>query len=443
MPLRVVCPADFIEERKYILGVLLADLLGISFRLEIDPVESAWRLVTDSGAVLLFSDAFFAQGKAGNGTESPDILYRKERIPQAVRWLKTDLAPEGDLPVIFGGDDPVVRTENTWHCSLDIFASAFFMLTRWEENFIVDRDIHGRVAAHSVLAHRSGFLGRPIVNEYAGFLENLLNRAGTHVRPGGRYEIIPTHDVDYVGGYSPRSIAAELLKRRAPARAGRKLLSRLRGEQVFDTFDWLMERSEMAGLKSHFNFMAGGATRFDGRPYIDSSRVAQLLETIRRRGHIVGFHPSYLTCDDAGRWRSEKEKLEHVFGETVREGRQHVLRMNLPGTFRIWEEEQMLVDSSMGYADHDGFRCGTGDDFPVFDFSARRQLRLKERPLVVMDGSLWQYRKLSVEESFGVLDSYRRKAAHYHMKLTILFHSHSFDAIDWPGWKSLYEELLS
>lgn len=45
----------------------------------------------------------------------------------------------------------------------------------------------------------------------------------------------------------------------------------------------------------------------------------------------------------------------------------------------------MNYDSTLGYADRPGFRCGTCHEYPAFDPVAQEQLSLRIRPLVVME----------------------------------------------------------
>ena len=40
-------------------------------------------------------------------------------------------------------------------------------------------------------------------------------------------------------------------------------------------------------------------------------------------------------------------------------GRMHYLRIKWPTTLYFWEKAKFAYDSSMGYADLPGFRCGT------------------------------------------------------------------------------------
>lgn len=49
---------------------------------------------------------------------------------------------------------------------IDLFASCFFMLSRWEEYVINKKDIHHTFSGLSSLAYRKGFLEKPIVNQF-------------------------------------------------------------------------------------------------------------------------------------------------------------------------------------------------------------------------------------------------------------------------------------
>ncbi len=48
----------------------------------------------------------------------------------------------------------------------------------------------------------------------------------------------------------------------------------------------------------------------------------------------------------------------------------------------------MSYDSTLGYADHAGFRCGTCFEYPAFDPVADKQLNLRIRPLIAMECSV-------------------------------------------------------
>jgi len=102
----------------------------------------------------------------------------------------------------------------------------------------------------------------------------------------------------------------------------------------------------------------------------------------------------------------------------------------------------MEIDSTAGYADAEGFRCGTGDLFRTFDVWRREAMRLKERPLVIMEGTLAAYRNLSALAAQEIFRQYIEVAARYRMPLTILFHNNSFDDVRWPGWRKTYQTIF-
>ncbi len=91
----------------------------------------------------------------------------------------------------------------------------------------------------------------------------------------------------------------------------------------------------------------------------------------------------------------------------------------MPTTWQIWEDNGMEVDSTCGYADKEGFRCGTGDEFSVFNILSREKLKLKERPLVVMDCSLFDYNTYSYSEAKVKIDSMKKNTNNF----TMLWHN--------------------
>ena len=55
--------------------------------------------------------------------------------------------------MLFGTGDLEMRDDSII-CGSDLFAGAFFMLTRWEEYVVKERDVHGRFCSSNSLAFR-------------------------------------------------------------------------------------------------------------------------------------------------------------------------------------------------------------------------------------------------------------------------------------------------
>jgi hypothetical protein len=205
-----------------------------------------------------------------------------------------------------------------------------------------------------------------------------------------------------------------------------------------------MDLSESVGVRSRFNLMGGGTSPvYDrGRYALTDAHLQQIVRNILARGHILGFHPSYSSHLDFAQWELERDAITRTFGITPTEGRQHYLRFRVPDTWRLWEAGGMTLDSTAGYADAVGFRCGTGDRFPVFDVRARAALRLKELPLILMDGTLATYHQVSADAALAFVRRYVELARQYRMPLTILFHNNSFDEVRWPRWRKAYQAIF-
>jgi hypothetical protein len=384
--LLVEAPSAYEPERRYVLDVVLGDWLGLD-----------WELRTGDRRDVRIAPA---DEPGGRCVLVPDVLFATH--PED--WLTEAALPRvysaGSLPVLYGSP----REPDSTRLDVDVLGSAFFMLTRYEELVLGDRDHYGRFPAPASIAWRGGFLGKPIVDAYVELLWDAMQRTWPRLRRRPRsFEVILTHDVDdplATLDHGPRDFArqlgGDLVRRRDPRLALRRVRS-LAGDRRLDphnTFDFLMDVSERHGLRSAFYFLAHRDERpRDAAFLFEDSWVRALIGHIGRRGHEVGLHTSFCTPRDAALTRTEFARLRDVAeAEGVDQhewgGRQHYLRWTNPDTWRNWDEAGLGYDSTLGYAEALGFRAGTCHPYRVFDLRERRPLRLRERPFQVMDVAL-------------------------------------------------------
>jgi hypothetical protein len=402
-------------ERAYAARVLLTERLGLEVELRAAERQDVELSLPGADGTLVLGDDFFA----------------RPRLPEP------PYAALGGVPLLFG-DAPLARA--------DLFGAAFFLLTRWEETAIPDRDGRERFgAAHSVL-QRDHLLRRPLVDEYVELLWQALLRLWPSLRrPASEFEVLPSHDVDWTRERRPlwKALAGAARRRNVPEIAARTRLAVARREP-FDTFDWLMEQSERRGLRSAFYFIPERATELDGDYSLDDAAVRALLRRVHERGHEVGYHASYTTFRDPERTRLEWERLARVCEEEGIDqprwgGRQHYLRWENPVTWRNWDEAGLDYDSTLTFHDAAGFRCGTCHEFPVFDVQQRRRLRLRERPLVAMENSLLDAPGATPDSVAESLAELREQCRRVGGTFTLLWHnSRLFTRRD----RALYEDAL-
>ena len=353
------------------------------------------------------------------------------------------------MPVIFGekltNGDYVSIHGRQIEIGVDILGSAFFMLSRYEEAVRPERDRFNRFPSTASVSHSAGFLGRPIVNEYLELLWWALKYAfPTLERRHRAYEMILTHDVDIPFAFADKS-PAKLLRMMGGAivhsglrSSGAKqaaLIARVwRGAYEMDplnSFDFLMECAEKVGRVSTFNFVCGRTNvQHDPSYSIRGKPIRKLMARIRDRGNLIGFHGSFESYNSLETLQKEFDALRRVADEEgIRQslwgGRQHYLRWLAPTTWRLWNEVGLSYDSTVGYADKAGFRCGTCYEYAVFDLQNRRRLNLQEKPLLIMDKTLFSpgYMALSFEKALEAVEGIARVCRIFQGNFTLLWHN--------------------
>jgi hypothetical protein len=167
---------------------------------------------------------------------------------------------------------------------------------------------------------------------------------------------------------------------------------------------------------------------FDGDYSIDDPWVRKLIRGVARGGHEVGLHPSYGTYRDGNALRTQYARLERACAEELVEqrafgGRQHYLRWANPESWRNWNDVGLAYDSTLGFAEICGFRCGTCYEYPAFDLQRRQALRLVERPLIAMEASLLAHQGLAPEQAAEEMRRLREVCRTFDGDFTFLWHN--------------------
>jgi len=448
-------PPTYQAERRYIYDVLLGDFLGLDYRIEwADRRDVA--LARGDGRQLILADRLFSlpadQWLTRDSLPRPPLPRFRAPAEFAARYAPLAVLPviygePCDAPEFFRPDPPVARL------GLDVFGSAFFMLTRYEELVKRHRDRLGRFLAAESLARGEGFLERPIVNDYLELLWLLIERLWPECRRKTRsFQIEPTHDIDrprLLRRWSTclRTAAGDLIKRRRPNRAAGCLLQgtlaacRLPHRDRFDTFDWLMDVSQQHGCRSTFYLMASGEYP------LNDPRIRRLIRRIHARGHALGVHPNLGTDRDGRRLADEVRAVrECLEAEGIPcqalGGRQHCLSWKAPTTWQHYEDAGLADDSTLSHPDGVGFRCGTCYPYPVFNLLTRKRLSLVERPLLAMECSILgdKYMNLPHDEAWDRLAAMRERVRQCGGSFRILWHNSWFNGR--PEEFTFYRSLL-
>ena len=444
--LTVLIPDKCEKEIRYIVAVLLSDFLGLDYQIEIHH-KDVFHIKTDEKTLELPATFFIKAEKS---------------------WLKSDSLPERPLKIwdtknigfdirltdsripIIAGEPECEINENGIRMGVDIFGSSFFMLSRYEEVVLKDRDGFDRFPSTASLARQEGFLMRPIVNEYLEIFWSCMKHLWpTLTRKEKTFQTVVSADVDmpYRCGakhafYFAKQIGGDLFRRRDFKRVLKTINDYIvskwgtYSDEFYENLEWMMDVNEDAGNRMAFNFITEHSSRWaDGCYSIDEPMIRDLIKRINERGHEIGLHPSFNTYANVEQTIREADRLRQILTEDGIEqdiigGRQHYLRWETPTTARNWEAAGLAYDSTLSYADHAGFRCGVCYEYSFYDVVERREINLRERPLIAMDCSVIAERYMNLgnsDEALGVMKGLKESCRLFEGDFTILWHNSFFE----------------
>ena len=177
------------------------------------------------------------------------------------------------LPVFFqtGGDIP-----------FDIFAAAFYLLTRYEEYLPHQKDLYGRYSHEQSLAFREGFLQRPVVDGWMQHFKGLLRKIfPAAVLKASHFKWVPTYDIDEAYSFKykswTRSAGAalrDILTGRFKHFNQRRKVLDGREADPFDAYAWMDDLHRPYSISPIYFFLVGRRFNNDA----NSKKVVNLLE---------------------------------------------------------------------------------------------------------------------------------------------------------------------
>lgn len=381
--------------------LILEERFGHEFKLDLDPLGLKLSLVSISQEYILFPKL------EANFHLSRSDFPSSEWDADKAGWFSV-LGKPLPAPCVSDLPEPLIeRKEGYFIINYDILGLTYWILNRIEEIGRNDLDNHDRFPATASHAYKYGYLERPIVDEWLHILGQVIQLTWPTLELNKhKFSIRVSHDVDRPSRYGfcdvkglIRAIGGDLIKHkniRAIWQAPYIWLTtkkRLNNLDPYNTFEWLMDRSEATEVTSAFYFICGGDHANDADYNIDHPVIRTLIREIHARGHEVGLHPSYLTYKRPELIKQEFERLRTIcLEEKVHQkewgGRMHYLRWQHPTTLQAWDDAGLDYESTLSYADRPGFRCGTCFEYPAFNPVEQTILKIRIRPLIAMESTV-------------------------------------------------------
>jgi len=455
----VGAPEAFAPRAAWVLETLLAPL-GRRAVVTRDPAQA-------SGAALAYAAAPVA------GVPTIACAAGAMELFAAGRQL-----PAGAFAAVGSGDGETVAA---WPAEpgagfavpFDLVASAFVLLSCWDEFTTEDRDKYGRLpySASVFAANPELRIEEPAVDRYADLLRGALAprlaelgleplpAAGSVWGARGRCAIALTHDLDNLWRWTRRGFAAAGYR---TARAARHLDARGVGRELGDGSDWfvrhlprrtdpfwtfpqILSGEDLRGVSSTFYVIARHTHKQDGnQPATYARRIPEALRLVTEAGREVGLHGNDADRLALAEVVRDRDDLSARAGRAVTGMRYHYLRALYHETLPLLEQAGFTYDTTMAFAEHEGFRCGCSFPFRPYSLDDERPLDLVELPLAVMDGTLQEphYRGLAAVDAERASASILARALRSGGAVSLLWHNNRFDRRVSRGYDAVYWRLV-
>ena len=349
----------------------------------------------------------------------------------------------GDMVVLF-------PTESYMLPKFDLFAAAFWHVTRMEEYSYYVKDAMHRFTSDMSIARKTGILQKPAVNIWVEiFLDELKHLYQDLEFDKPVFKYIPTVEVDSFFLYKAKGFFREtgglirdLYRKDFTGVVKRARVVLGKDDDPWYCFDKINDLHNKYGLSPYYFFLMGKFGNLDRNISPSRKLVKELIHNLVQN-YTIGIHNSYRGNFKAKVWSKELRVLQKLTKTEIFSSRQHYLFVRFPSTYRDLLKMGIKRDFSMVYPDMPGFRMGITVPVPFFDLEENKKTDLWLYPTMIMDVGLHKYQCLSMDEAIAQSLPIVEYTKQYGGTLITLWHNESLsDYGRWEGWSKVYEETV-
>jgi hypothetical protein len=384
------------------------------------------------------------------------LNYSEERLSDSEFFIKpygllseTGICEQEIKRIDISGRPAFFQT--TGDFPFDIFAAAFYLVSRYEEYLLFLPDKYGRFPHQASLAFRENFLDLPLINYWLEDFKTSLSHKFPNLSFRMKdFKFIPSYDIDMAYSYKYKGLKRNLggFGRSFVKGQWTYLLDRWdvlfnKKKDPFDSYEWLDSLHLYCRTRAYYFFLLAKRQVGVDKNISPDKLELQSLIAYHAGGYTVGIHPSWQSGDEEAVLMEEVDELEKIIKSPVKYSRQHYLRVSLPQTYRRLIDVGIEKDFSMGYGSANGFRASMASSFYWYDLKAEKKTGLMLFPFCFMDTTSFYELKMSPKEAFTELMDYYRKIKQINGLMATVWHNNFFGTDPmFAGWKEVYEVFL-
>jgi hypothetical protein len=386
------------------------------------------------------------------------LLSRNEFDISKVKWIN-------NIPILF----PISSENNFFNLidnnlifTDDILKSSFYLLSGYQEYNSEDKDIYGRYPFKQSIQNKLGIIDRPIVNYY---FEQIIkgielfcskeNITFQKKKIFDNFGFLLTHDIDRVDAYN-YYIVGYLFKQLiglTPSQYNKittlkvfiisfyHFINIFSKKNPFWNFDFLLKVEKENDFRSIF-FVLKKEGKLDARYSIHEERILKLLQYLISEKCEIAIHGTMNSALNYESMKNALDELRQVSNYNIVGCRQHFLQFHHPQTMIIQENCGLRYDTSLSFAEHEGFRNSYCLPYKIYHFDEDRMIDVWEFPLNIMEVTLFGYRNLNFEEALESILHLISEIKKFNGVFTLLWHNCFFDEYKYKGISAFYEKLI-
>lgn len=333
----------------------------------------------------------------------------------------------------------------------DVISAAFYLLSGWQEYFSAERDRHGRFPYAASVQQLYNFVTLPVVNYYFDVLKTAIEHvSGQPLQPRrwgsqqAAFAAFISHDIDNLRS-AWKAPAKAALKQRRLGLFGKLMWQHFTRPDAWDNLEAVAAATAQYGAKSTFFILPNNKRAPNGTPNADyrlDGTLRRRLKQLQKAGCALSLHGSLGTAVAAAKLRRERD------GSLLFQGgglRFHYLSWDPAQTLTVINEVAFNYDSTLGFAEHFGFRNSFCQPFYPFDFTTGQESSALELPLIVMDATLSHpnYLQLRPAEILPALQPVFAAIKRFGGVASVLWHNENFDPANTRNGPQQFHEIMS
>lgn len=333
----------------------------------------------------------------------------------------------------------------------DLFAAAFYLLSRYEEYLPHEKDEFGRYAHTNALAFKENFLQIPLINIWLEeFKKALQQKFPSLIFKVRQFKSIISYDIDIAYSYlykgTRRNLGGffkSLAQGNWPMLKERMAVLREKKKDPFDCYEWLDALHLYCRVKPYYFFLVAKNTGKYDKNILTNQRAFYDLIMYYAKRYKIGIHPSWQSGDNVQLLKEEIEWLEVVADKKIISSRQHYIRFALPGTFRELIKNGIEKDFSMGYGSINGFRASVCTSYYWYDLEKDEKTDLQLYPFCYMDANSFFEQKQSPQHAYRELIQYYDSVKKLNGLFISIWHNNILGTgAEYNGWREMFELFM-